>query len=217
MSGAEQPTTGGGDDGVVLSFATTNGFIVAAAMLLLILFIFSFILCLRAKRRWGGDPVAAAEDPLPQTSGLDAESMKALPWTVLRPDDFVGGADHCAVCLSEFSPGQGARVLPNCRHSFHVECIDGWFVAHTTCPLCRTQAGPKSTIMPPESPPANPSIPSAPQGAGSSSSFPSSERAAEALTSLRRMILRSESRSVDGPIDCDVEQGCVLPKSTPTS
>ncbi|KAG6478038.1 RING-H2 finger protein ATL74-like [Zingiber officinale] len=142
MSGAEQPTTGGGDDGVVLSFATTNGFIVAAAMLLLILFIFSFILCLRAKRRWGGDPVAAAEDPFPQTSGLDAESMKALPWTMLRPDDFAGGADHCAVCLSEFSPGQRARVLPNCRHSFHVECIDGWLVAHTTCPLCRTQAAP---------------------------------------------------------------------------
>lgn len=208
---------GGGDAGFVLSLATTKGFIVAVTLLLLILFIFSFVLCLRAKRRWGGNPAAAAADALPQPSGLDADSLKALPWTVLRPDDFAGSAEHCAVCLSEFSPGQQARLLPNCRHSFHVECIDGWLIAHTTCPLCRTQAAPKAAVLPDESLLANAPVPSAPQGAGSSSSFPSSERAAEAMTSLRRLILRSGSRSVDGPIDCDVEQGWVLPKSTPAS
>lgn len=206
---------GDGDAGVVLSLATAKGFIVAATILLLILFIFSFVLCLRAKRRWGGNPAAAAAaDPLPQPSGLDADSLKALPWTVLRPDDFAGSAEHCAVCLSEFSPGQQARLLPNCRHSFHVECIDGWLVAHTTCPLCRTQARPKAAVLPDESLLANAPAPSAPQGAGSSSSFLPDE---SLLTSLQRLILRSGSRSVDGPIDCDVEQGCALPKSTPTS
>ncbi|KHN26534.1 RING-H2 finger protein ATL2 [Glycine soja] len=44
---------------------------------------------------------------------------------------------ECAVCLSEFEPGETGRVLPKCNHSFHIECIDMWFHSHDTCPLCR--------------------------------------------------------------------------------
>ncbi|KAF3530894.1 hypothetical protein DY000_02042742 [Brassica cretica] len=44
----------------------------------------------------------------------------------------------CAVCLSEFEDGEPGRVLPSCKHAFHVECIDMWFHSHSTCPLCRS-------------------------------------------------------------------------------
>ncbi|KAK6140068.1 hypothetical protein DH2020_026203 [Rehmannia glutinosa] len=30
------------------------------------------------------------------------------------------------------------RLLPNCKHAFHVTCIDQWFAAHASCPLCRS-------------------------------------------------------------------------------
>ncbi|KAK1356911.1 RING-H2 finger protein ATL2 [Heracleum sosnowskyi] len=44
---------------------------------------------------------------------------------------------ECAVCLSEFEKNETGRVLPECRHGFHLECIDMWFLSNSTCPLCR--------------------------------------------------------------------------------
>nr|CAB3496001.1 unnamed protein product [Digitaria exilis] len=47
---------------------------------------------------------------------------------------------HCAVCLSEMKDGERGRLLPGCGHRFHVECIDRWFRANSTCPVCRATA-----------------------------------------------------------------------------
>uniref|UniRef100_A0A0E0KDI6 RING-type E3 ubiquitin transferase n=1 Tax=Oryza punctata TaxID=4537 RepID=A0A0E0KDI6_ORYPU len=46
-------------------------------------------------------------------------------------------AVECAVCLGEVRDGERGRLLPRCGHRFHVECIDRWFRANSTCPLCR--------------------------------------------------------------------------------
>lgn len=43
----------------------------------------------------------------------------------------------CPICLAEFAEGEKVRVLPNCNHRFHLECIDAWLVSHSSCPLCR--------------------------------------------------------------------------------
>lgn len=48
----------------------------------------------------------------------------------------VEGSD-CSVCLSEFEADETLRLLPNCKHAFHVSCIDTWLRSHTNCPLCR--------------------------------------------------------------------------------
>jgi E3 ubiquitin-protein ligase ATL41 len=74
--------------------------------------------------------------------GLDASAISALPVTAYRKEAVAagaGGAD-CAVCLSEFADGEKVRELPNCGHAFHVECVDAWLRARTTCPLCRAEA-----------------------------------------------------------------------------
>ncbi|OIW00123.1 hypothetical protein TanjilG_29113 [Lupinus angustifolius] len=66
--------------------------------------------------------------------GLKASVITSLPvFTFSKNNDPI----ECAVCLSEFEDGETGRVLPKCKHSFHTECIDMWFVSHSTCPLCR--------------------------------------------------------------------------------
>ncbi|KAI4329558.1 hypothetical protein MLD38_027934 [Melastoma candidum] len=49
-----------------------------------------------------------------------------------------GGAAECAVCLEAFKGGDKCRLLPNCGHSFHVQCIDSWLLKTPACPICRT-------------------------------------------------------------------------------
>ncbi|XP_066373636.1 RING-H2 finger protein ATL43-like [Miscanthus floridulus] len=46
-------------------------------------------------------------------------------------------AATCSVCLGVFQVGETVRLLPVCLHLYHVECIDPWLEAHSTCPLCR--------------------------------------------------------------------------------
>lgn len=45
---------------------------------------------------------------------------------------------ECVVCLGELEDGEMVRLLPNCKHAFHVTCIDKWFLAHSNCPICRS-------------------------------------------------------------------------------
>jgi len=41
----------------------------------------------------------------------------------------------CAICLDSLQ--ERTQKMIHCGHSFHRSCIDTWFRAHTTCPLCR--------------------------------------------------------------------------------
>nr|GEY65497.1 zinc finger, RING/FYVE/PHD-type [Tanacetum cinerariifolium] len=45
---------------------------------------------------------------------------------------------ECAVCLEGFKGGDKCRLLPNCRHSFHANCIESWLIRSAACPICRT-------------------------------------------------------------------------------
>lgn len=84
------------------------------------------------RRRQGGRESAAA-------AGLKrGGELEAIPVAV-----FAGTADRrirgteCAICLGEFEIGDELRILPNCSHGFHVNCIDDWLVSHSSCPYCR--------------------------------------------------------------------------------
>ncbi|XP_031277154.1 RING-H2 finger protein ATL2 [Pistacia vera] len=75
------------------------------------------------------------------TRGLDAAVLRSLPVFVYSSKTHPESLD-CAVCLSEFEENESGRVLPKCKHSFHIECIDMWFHSHSTCPLCRSPVEP---------------------------------------------------------------------------
>ncbi|MCO5588365.1 hypothetical protein L7F22_042320 [Adiantum nelumboides] len=56
-----------------------------------------------------------------------------------RQQSTAGSSMDCSVCLCEFEQGQQLRIMPNCCHVFHSDCIHKWLDQdQKTCPLCRT-------------------------------------------------------------------------------
>ena len=49
------------------------------------------------------------------------------------------GDDLCIVCINQIEASQEVRVLLNCSHVFHKDCLDAWVdQGQGTCPLCRS-------------------------------------------------------------------------------
>ncbi|CAJ1967145.1 unnamed protein product [Sphenostylis stenocarpa] len=74
--------------------------------------------------------------------GLEEAVIRLIPVIHYKPEegdtDFgERSIDDCAVCLSEFQRDEKLRVIPNCGHVFHIDCIDVWLQNNTQCPLCR--------------------------------------------------------------------------------
>ncbi|GAA0153105.1 hypothetical protein LIER_11419 [Lithospermum erythrorhizon] len=57
----------------------------------------------------------------------------------VKGDDEDGNEMQCAVCLYEVCKGEKYRVLPKCKHVYHVSCIDSWLQTNPSCPICRCE------------------------------------------------------------------------------
>ncbi|KAH8949923.1 hypothetical protein BDL97_10G057200 [Sphagnum fallax] len=79
-------------------------------------------------------------------AGVDQAFIDTLPvflYGTIR--GLKDGAD-CAVCLSEFGEEDRLRLLPKCKHCFHLDCIDTWLLSNSTCPLCRQSLLPGESL-----------------------------------------------------------------------
>ncbi|GAB4838262.1 hypothetical protein Ancab_027791 [Ancistrocladus abbreviatus] len=93
-------------------------------------------------RGGGATPVSARKN-----SGIDRTVVELLP--VFRFGSLTGQKEglECAVCLNRFEHSEVLRLLPKCKHAFHVECVDTWLDAHSTCPLCRYRVDPEDVLL----------------------------------------------------------------------
>ncbi|CAL5434997.1 unnamed protein product [Camellia sinensis] len=82
-----------------------------------------------------------------KNSGVDRTVIESLP--IFRFGSLRGEKDglECAVCLNRFESTEVLRLLPKCKHAFHVECVDTWLDAHSTCPLCRYRVDPEDILL----------------------------------------------------------------------
>ncbi|RWW86774.1 hypothetical protein BHE74_00004434 [Ensete ventricosum] len=192
MSETEQSMGGFGR----LSLRTTTGFMVAGVIVCFVLFVLVFFLYLRAKRYWGAIPVsgggrtrlALAAQP---AAGIDAAAIvAALPPVVLRAGDLKEGVE-CAVCISELSEGEAARLLPRCGHAFHLDCIDMWFCSHSTCPVCRSPA----VLEEPEKPD---SVAESPRNQDYSGEHSSTSSGSSSGTPPGALVIETPRSTVDG-------------------
>lgn len=62
--------------------------------------------------------------------------LSDIPVVVYRSQMNTSATD-CPICLGEFREGENMRILPKCKHLFHVKCIDKWLLSHSSCPICR--------------------------------------------------------------------------------
>lgn len=48
--------------------------------------------------------------------------------------------DHdttCSICIEDYEDSEMLRMMPQCRHYFHKDCVDAWLKVKTSCPICR--------------------------------------------------------------------------------
>ncbi|GLJ39042.1 hypothetical protein SUGI_0795960 [Cryptomeria japonica] len=70
-------------------------------------------------------------------AGLKKAAIEALSAVIYSKLDSKLNTTECPICLADFMDGERVRVLPKCRHSFHMECVDRWLLSHFSCPTCR--------------------------------------------------------------------------------
>ncbi|CAL9135116.1 unnamed protein product, partial [Musa textilis] len=75
--------------------------------------------------------------PQDRFSGIDRTVIESLPFFRFSSLRGVRDGLECAVCLSKFDDAEVLRLLPKCKHAFHVGCVDRWLEAHSSCPVCR--------------------------------------------------------------------------------
>ncbi|XP_031485720.1 RING-H2 finger protein ATL64-like [Nymphaea colorata] len=135
------------EDYVSTCLSTTGKISLMAAMVLLFAVLF-LVLLIHFYVRWSLERSRRRNRALPSTnlpalcnSGLDQSVIRSLPTFSVAAGSGGGQKDDldCAICLSAFEEKEMGRLLPECNHEFHVDCIDMWFQSHSTCPVCRTQ------------------------------------------------------------------------------
>ncbi|KAK4266131.1 hypothetical protein QN277_027097 [Acacia crassicarpa] len=126
--------------------------ILATAFLLVSYYIFVIKCCLNwhridLLRRFS--PSRRREEPpmtySPQGTeprGLDEAVIRLIPVIHYKTEEKREAGERsfteCSVCLNEFREKEKLRIIPNCGHVFHIDCIDVWLQNNANCPLCRT-------------------------------------------------------------------------------
>lgn len=111
--------------------------------ILCVMFVLTFLLLAYAKYCHRREPASvnpqqtALISASNRFSGIDKTVVESLPF--FRFSSLKGSREglECAVCLSKFENIEVLRLLPKCKHAFHINCIDHWLERHSSCPLCR--------------------------------------------------------------------------------
>ncbi|XP_031503639.1 RING-H2 finger protein ATL67-like [Nymphaea colorata] len=82
-------------------------------------------------------------------AGLDPCVIATYPkFAFSKAKDRSFGDGVCSICLSDYKEGEMVRMLPDCRHFFHVGCVDSWLRLNASCPICRTSPLPTPVSTP---------------------------------------------------------------------
>lgn len=63
-----------------------------------------------------------------------------------------GGDTTCSICLCEYMEEEMLRMMPECKHYFHIHCLDAWLKLNGSCPVCRNSPLPTPQSTPQSTP-----------------------------------------------------------------
>lgn len=92
--------------------------------------------------------------------GLDHSIINSYPkfhftkdiTAVVDGDDGEGRDTTCSICLCEYMEEEMLRMMPECKHYFHVYCLDAWLKLNGSCPVCRNSPLPTPQSTPQSTP-----------------------------------------------------------------
>ncbi|EYU32237.1 hypothetical protein MIMGU_mgv1a021672mg, partial [Erythranthe guttata] len=86
---------------------------------------------------WITSAIASSSDTV--TPGLGISTIETYKKITIGESRRIEGPNDitCAICLVDYVPHDTIRVMPECQHCFHVECIDQWLSIRAKCPICR--------------------------------------------------------------------------------
>lgn len=152
-----------------------------------------------------------ATAPEPPKTGLDETIIGSLPTFVFKQDQKARTIE-CTVCLSNLEDGEMIRILPNCKHNFHVACIDVWLSTNSTCPVCRTAVEPPQDVVEANEPETDVPQPTAPPlddefAEGTTEGLTKGIGSSSRLGSFRKMLSRDRSsQRIHAGLDDDLER-----------
>ncbi|XP_062157152.1 RING-H2 finger protein ATL67-like [Alnus glutinosa] len=82
--------------------------------------------------------------------GLDQSVINSYPkFPYFRKDGNTGSnSTTCSICLCEYKESEMLRMMPECRHYFHMFCLDAWLKLNGSCPVCRNSPLPTPLSTP---------------------------------------------------------------------
>ncbi|KAL1211179.1 RING-H2 finger protein ATL68 [Cardamine amara subsp. amara] len=87
--------------------------------------------------------------------GLDQLIINSYPKFHFTKSITVDGGDGdttCSICLCEYMEEEMLRMMPECKHYFHVYCLDAWLKLNGSCPVCRNSPLPTPQSTPQSTP-----------------------------------------------------------------
>lgn len=95
-------------------------------------------------------PPIATKDEVEKSGGLFRVGTDSA---VTKDGEKLTPEGRCQICLSDFEFNEECRLLSNCKHVFHRECIDQWLTTgRNSCPLCRSEGVKKDKKFKPSVP-----------------------------------------------------------------
>lgn len=134
-------TIGGGaqpqEQSQVLDLVVAIACMVIAVLVLLYAYRVGRNLCINQ------ESIYVQDDGIPTAEQLRDKKMKMakllkshINIVSYKPPEGLDEPDCCAVCIDTLEAGDEIREL-QCKHCFHVDCIDPWLLNKQTCPLCK--------------------------------------------------------------------------------
>ncbi|KAK8565755.1 hypothetical protein V6N13_020835 [Hibiscus sabdariffa] len=98
------------------------------------------------------DFVSEDEDNEIIVVGLDQTIINSYPKFQFNKESAAAGSCNlnttCSICLCEYKDSEMLRMMPECRHHFHLLCVDAWLKLNGSCPVCRNSQLPTPLSTP---------------------------------------------------------------------